>query len=105
MEFREEEHPAEVDPIERIAGEQIRERVAGAITEVARRHERCGAILVALLESLDEGGTPREISQRALERARESLGEITSGNFHVMLHRCRGRLREQLGDLEEAGSR
>jgi len=73
--------------------------VLEAISRLARKEPRCAALFRRILESLDEGGTPSEVSHRAMERMRADFGEMSRGSLYVALHRCRANLRAILGDM------
>ena len=100
-EFREEVHSA-FPGIEEggLEEAELRGRIARAIRAVGAENPRCGAIFRRILESLDGGGGAREISRRAREAVQDDVPGITSGNFYVILHRCRDRLRKALKSLE-----
>jgi DNA-directed RNA polymerase specialized sigma24 family protein len=83
--------------------DDVAERIQDAVAVLAVRHPRCGTIFRRILESLDLGGGPREISQRALAWVRQDEPEMTAGTFYTALHRCRAHLREILA-TPEAGS-
>lgn len=80
--------------------EEVAERIQDAVAVLAIRHPRCGMIFRHILESLDLGGGPREISQRALAWVRQDEPEMTAGTFYTALHRCRAHLREILATPE-----
>jgi DNA-directed RNA polymerase specialized sigma24 family protein len=75
-----------------------------AIAALAQRYPRCGKIFTGLLSSLEEGGGPREISQRALDKVCREQPDLTPNNFYVTLHRCRAHLRLILAEQEEGYS-
>ena len=76
--------------------------VRRAIEGLAHDHPKCGVIFRRILESFDNDGGPREIFNQALRRIQKEYPEMSSGNFHVTLHRCRARLREVFQQLNEA---
>lgn len=77
------------------------DRVTAAISLLSRERPKCGAIFRHILESLAEGGRPREVSRIAMQRVRADHPEMSAGSFYVALHRCRSRLQEILRGLEE----
>ncbi len=81
-------------------GREEVDAVVEALGRLARREPRCGALFRRILESLDEGGSPREISQRAMARFLEDEGDTSRGALYVALHRCRQRLRDILQQEE-----
>ncbi len=81
---------------------EMTERVVAAIARLGESHPQCEKIFRSILASLAEGGRPREISQRALEAIRLDNPGMTRGNFYVILHRCRARLRGILAKMEES---
>ncbi len=81
------------------------DRLATAIQDLARSHPRCGAIFRAILASLDEGGSPREISARALQEIQREYADLTRPLFYVALHRCRASLRQILTEAERRAPR
>jgi len=99
---RHEELPAEgppvrdFDPLEGVDADRLRARVALAVSRLAREHPRCGSIFRAILDGLARGDGPDDVVRAALSTVREAEPELTVGNFHVILHRCRGRLRRAL---------
>lgn len=86
-----------------IASEE--QRLANAIADLGRRYPRCGTIFRAILASLGQGGSPREITARALVEARRRQPGLERNAFYVALHRCRGYLREQLATGEGGADR
>ena len=84
--------------------EEAQKRLAEAIAELAERYPRCGAIFQAILTSLEEEGSPREISTRALALVQQHDSGMKRNAFYVALHRCRGYLRDLLADQEGVGS-
>lgn len=64
-----------------------------ALASLAERFPRCGKIFAGILASLELGGGPREVSQRALESIQRTTPEMTRGGFYTALHRCRSQLR------------
>lgn len=64
-----------------------------ALRELAEGFPRCGRIFAAILRSLEQGGGPREVSQRALARVQGQIPDLTRGSFYTALHRCRSQLR------------
>jgi DNA-directed RNA polymerase specialized sigma24 family protein len=90
------------DPTGGMAAEEAADRMEAAITTLARKSPRCGAIFARILESMELGGGQRDISQRAFELVGEELPELTRNTFYVTLHRCRAQLRN-LMDRTELG--
>jgi DNA-directed RNA polymerase specialized sigma24 family protein len=84
--------------VELPGGSELVERMTLAVESLARRYPRCGGIFRAILESLDGGGGPRDVSSRALEKVRREFPDLSSGSFYVALHRCRTRLRDLLAE-------
>jgi len=79
-------------------------RLAEAIAELAESYPRCGEIFQAILTGLEEEGSPREISTRALALVQQRDSGLKRNAFYVALHRCRGYLRDLLADQEGVGS-
>ncbi len=92
------------DPLAMTELTQLREHLLEAVEELAQRFPRCGILFQGLLQSSDEGGSPNEVSTRALEIIRKKQPELTRGNFYTALHRCRGYLREFLSRQEKGNS-
>ncbi len=67
-----------------------------ALARLAEKYPRCGKIFAAILESLETGGGPREVSQRALAKVQRQTPDLTRGGFYTALHRCRSQLRALL---------
>lgn len=84
------------DPLAGVEADRLRARVAIAVARLEREHARCGDIFRAILEGLARGDGPEEVVHAALDSVRATEPELTLGNFHVILHRCRGRLRRAL---------
>jgi DNA-directed RNA polymerase specialized sigma24 family protein len=80
---------------------QTREALLRAIQELSERFPRCGKIFHHLLVSLEQGGSPNEISTRTLEYVQRENPGMNRGNFYTTLHRCRGQLRTILARREE----
>jgi len=95
---------AEPDALAGAVLTETRRNLERAIEEVAARFPRCGTILGHLLRSLDRGGSPQEISTRALGAVQREEPDMSRGGFYTALHRCRGRLRDVLVRLEEGAS-
>lgn len=88
-------------PVEIVDGpSEVTERILQAITSLAEQNPRCGSIFQRILESLDLGGGPREVSQRALAAVQRDDPDLSRGSFYTALHRCRARLREILAAME-----
>jgi DNA-directed RNA polymerase specialized sigma24 family protein len=77
--------------------------VLRSIEQLGRTDSRCRDLFHRILESLQEGGSPREISQRTMKRLQEDFPDRTRESLYVALHRCRNRLRELL--RREVGSK
>lgn len=88
------------DPLATLNNSEAAARLETAIAELARRTPRCGAIFAGLLESMERGGGPREVSMRALELVQKEFPDLNRNAFYVALHRCRAQLRALL-DLPE----
>jgi DNA-directed RNA polymerase specialized sigma24 family protein len=71
-------------------------RLDSALAALERTHPRCAMIFRAILASHEQGGGPREVSQRALRAVQGELPGLKTNGFYVALHRCRARLREAL---------
>jgi len=97
---------APVGPVSGPEGEDgIAERLTEAIGRLAAEHEKCGHLFRILLQVMEEADGPRAVSRLTMERARAEVPELTTTNFHVTLHRCRGRLRLILEALEAGEAR
>lgn len=81
---------------------QTTDRLLAAIDELGRRFPRCARIFQGLLASLEQGGTPNQVSSRALQLVRQDHPELTRGSFYTALHRCRASLRAVL-EREQGG--
>jgi len=75
------------------------EAILAGIHRLARTAPRCGKIFQRILESMDEGGSPREVSSRAIARLQVDIPNLSRDTFYVALHRCRQRLRDALRTL------
>jgi len=73
--------------------------VKEAIAILAERTPRCGIIFQRILESLDLGGGPQEISNRVMADLQKEIPDISRSALYVALHRCRERLRVILDEL------
>lgn len=71
-----------------------------ALASLADRFPRCSRIFAGILASLEVGGGPHEVSQRALETMQRQTPGMTRGGFYTALHRCRSQLRAILEILE-----
>ncbi|MCK4304274.1 MAG: hypothetical protein KAY24_08535 [Candidatus Eisenbacteria sp.] len=78
------------------------ERILEAISLLARRNPRCGVLFRRIMESLAVGGSPREISQRAMDLLGQDFEEMSRSGLYVALHRCRNRLREILHERDRS---
>ncbi len=74
-------------------------QVKEAIKILSQRTPRCGIIFQRILESLDLGGGPQEVSGRALAKLQIEIPDISRSALYVALHRCRERLRVVLDEL------
>jgi DNA-directed RNA polymerase specialized sigma24 family protein len=83
---------------------QLRDNLLAAVGELAQRFPRCGVLFHGLLQSCDEGGSPNQVSTRALEIIQKEQPQLTRGSFYTALHRCRGYLKEFLARREEGSS-
>jgi DNA-directed RNA polymerase specialized sigma24 family protein len=92
------------DPLEELDRSQVVRALDRALAVLGRQHPRCAVLFQAILRALVEGGGSRSVSTRALVLAREALPDLSSTSFYVALHRCRARLREHYGSLDEAGA-
>jgi DNA-directed RNA polymerase specialized sigma24 family protein len=103
--FDERRHPAGTRGAGPIAGpgadggNETWNEVLEAIGRLARREPRCAVLFRRILESLDEGGAPGQVSRRAMERMRADFGAMSRGALYVALHRCRASLRGILQDM------
>ncbi len=78
---------------------ETRERVVEAITILSRRHPRCGLVFRRILENLERGGDPREVTRRAIDGLLRDDRSLKAGNLYVILHRCRAHLREIVEEM------
>lgn len=88
------------DPLGHLAADEAADRLEAAIDELARTSPRCGIIFAGLLESMDQGGSPRVVSSRALALVQATLPGLSRNAFYVSLHRCRAQLRAVLDRQE-----
>jgi DNA-directed RNA polymerase specialized sigma24 family protein len=95
-ELQDEGPTVDFDPLAGVEADRLRTRVAIAVARLARDHPRCGVIFRAILDGLARGDGPDEVVRAALEAVHATEPELTPGNFHVILHRCRGRLHRAL---------
>jgi DNA-directed RNA polymerase specialized sigma24 family protein len=86
----------DLDPLDALLAEERVARVARGLERLAGERPRCGDLFRRILECLAIGGTPADVSRRALARMSEVRPEATANAIYVMLHRCRARLREIL---------
>lgn len=105
--FEEEIHRSPGRPGEDGAGpdafcsaEEQTELILRSIRRLGESDSRCRRLFQRVLESLQEGGSPREISQRTMEQFHEDFPGQSRESLYVALHRCRGRLREILRQQE-----
>jgi DNA-directed RNA polymerase specialized sigma24 family protein len=112
---REQERFSHVEDIQRLAetaaapdaaltSSSLQRGLELAIAELGERYPRCGTIFQAFLSSLERGGSPREISTRALRIVQRAQPDLKRNAFYVALHRCRGYLRDLLIEREEEWS-
>jgi DNA-directed RNA polymerase specialized sigma24 family protein len=83
---------------------QTRENLLEAMAKLAERFPRCGKIFHHLLSSLEQGGSPNEVSTRTLELVQKDDPAMNRGKFYTALHRCRGQLRNVLAQMEKGNS-
>lgn len=88
------------DPLGHLAADEAADRLEAAIDELARTSPRCGIIFARLLESVEQGGSPREVSARTLALVQAALPDLSRNAFYVSLHRCRAQLRAVLNRQE-----
>ena len=95
-----EEWPADAATDVDVLGEtmltQTTDHLLAAIDELGQRFPRCAHIFQGLLESLELGGTPNQVSSRALQLVQQKHPDLTRGSFYTALHRCRANLRTVL---------
>lgn len=91
------------DPLGQLAADEAAARLEDAIARLARTSPRCGLIFAKLLDAVDRGGSPREVSTHALALVQKELPDLNRNSFYVSLHRCRAQLRAVLDRRE--GSR
>jgi len=102
--FEEGRHASGGSPLAEMLEAEMKEQVLVAVEVLAERHPRCGLLFRRILESLSLGGSPGEVTRRALGKLRDDLQGLSSGALYVALHRCRGRLRTILTELEAGGA-
>lgn len=93
----------DANPLDQLAADQAAARLEDAIGRLSRTSPRCGLIFAKLLAAVDRGGSPREVSTRALVLVQQELPDLNRNSFYVSLHRCRAQLRAVLDRME--GSR
>lgn len=86
----------DLDPLSALLADERVARMARSLERLAAERPRCAELFRRILESLAAGGTPAEVSRRALARMAEVWPDATANALYVTLHRCRGRLREML---------
>jgi DNA-directed RNA polymerase specialized sigma24 family protein len=86
----------EFDPLAAREAAALRRRVADAIERLEREHARCGRLFRVILASLARGDGEEEAVASAMSALRDVEPALTRGNFHVILHRCRNRLRQAM---------
>jgi len=86
----------DLDPLGALLAEERLAGIARGLERLARERPRCAELFRRILDCLADGGTPAEVSRRALARMAEVTPEATANAVYVMLHRCRARLREIL---------
>jgi hypothetical protein len=94
----------ELDPLSGREARRLRERVARGIRLIEADHPRCGAILRGILNGLKRGDDADEIVHAVMRKVQVEDAAITRGNFHVILHRCRNRLRLAMEALDGPGA-
>ncbi|MEN8005915.1 MAG: RNA polymerase sigma factor [Candidatus Krumholzibacteriota bacterium] len=75
-----------------------------AIAEMGRRFPRCARIFHGLLDSLEKGGSPNQVSSRALQMVQKEYPKMNRGSFYTNLHRCRAHLRTLMQSRQEGGN-
>ena len=80
---------------------ETRDLLLQAVARLAQRTPRCGRIFRALLASLDRGGSPNQVSTRALEAAQLEEPSLSRGSYYTALHRCRAQLRQIMERLSD----
>ncbi len=93
----------ELDPLAGREARQLRERIARAIRRIETEHARCATSLRALLAGWTRGDGADDVAREVLQMLQRQDASITRSNFHVILHRCRNRLRLALDALDAAG--
>lgn len=92
------------DVLDETVGRQTKDQLVEAIARLAERFPRCGHIFSGLLSSLERGGSPNQVSSRALEMVQRQHPGLTRGGFYTALHRCRGHLRALLDRPDEGAN-
>jgi DNA-directed RNA polymerase specialized sigma24 family protein len=80
---------------------QTIDTLLAAISELGRRFPRCARLFEGLLQSLEIGGTPNQVSSRALELVQRDDPTLSRGTFYTALHRCRAHLRAVMDHGQE----
>jgi DNA-directed RNA polymerase specialized sigma24 family protein len=89
------------DPIDGVLAGETASRLEAAIEQLAHTSPRCGVIFAKLLESIEHGGGPRDVSTRALASVQREIPDLNRNAFYVALHRCRAQLRAMMARMEE----
>jgi DNA-directed RNA polymerase specialized sigma24 family protein len=89
----------DVDPLGDRQAARTRATLVEAIRRLDSRHPRCARLFRGILAALAKGDAPDEVVGGALDALRRADASLTRGNFHVILHRCRARLREEMERL------
>ena len=100
-----EELPRDAATVDDVLGESIMAETTAsllvAIGELGQRFPRCATIFHGLLASLEEGGSPNQVSSRALQTVQKQFPTMNRGSFYTTLHRCRANLRALLESGQE----
>lgn len=92
---------ASEDPLGETMLAQTTANLLAAIAELGRRFPRCARLFHGLLDSLEHGGTPNQVSSRALHLVQREDPTLTRGTFYTALHRCRAHLRAVMDHGQE----
>lgn len=76
-----------------------------SISELSRRFPRCAQIFHGLLDGMERGGSPNQVSSYALQAVQNKYPKMTRGTFYTTLHRCRANLRTIMTRHQEGDSR
>ncbi len=80
------------------------DKLMSAIDEMGSKFPRCVYIFKGLLRSLEIGGSPNQVSTRALEHVQQEYPSMNRGSFYTTLHRCRANLRVIMERPVEGGN-